>query len=360
MVTLKVWPGSAVLLSFGWLLFPSLLGADDVQDAYKQGLKAIDDQQWDLAAEKMREALAGRSEESGKLLMKGRFRRYLPHYFLGVALFELGDCESALASWAESERQGVVTKRKGFYGNLVGSRKQCQARARLSDHIASLERQLAGLESEVDRASSLKRDPVLQTAWNKGSPSLAERQARAQDELRQAQAQLEQARSQADLDLLPEVENLLADARREWQAFEQQAEAQRAKTRSSRIAETQQAPKGNDEQRPDQPVQEAASPPAELDSAIRVFLDGDYPRVIEILEDYSAEDTRAAAHAHLLRSAALFALHRIRGDAELLILARGEARAAHAAEPELSLPERFFSPHYRELFQAAIRSDQEE
>lgn len=360
MVTLKVWPGSAVLLFSGWLLCPSLLGADDAKDAYKEGLKAIDDQQWDLAAEKMRQALAGRSEESGKLLMKGRFRRYLPHYFLGVALFELGDCESALASWAESELQGVVTKRKDLYRNLVRSREQCQAGVRLSDQIASLERQLAGLKTEVDKASSLKRDPMLQTAWNKGSPSLAERQARAQKKLRRAHARLEQARSQSDRDLLPEVENLLADARREWQAFEQQAEAQHGRTRSSRAAETRQTPKGNDEQRPDQPIREAASPPVELDSAVRGFLDGDYPRVIEILESYSAEDTRAAAHAHLLRSAALFALHRIRGNAELLILARGEARAAHAAEPALSLPARFFSPQYRELFQAAITSDKED
>ena len=353
MVALKACRDSAVLLFLGWLLFPPHLGADEAQDAFKAGLKALDNQQWDLAAEKMREASAGRSEEGGRLLTKGGFRRYLPHYYLGVALFKLGDCESALASWAESERQGVVAKRKELYEYLVRSREQCQDQARLSDQIAFLERQLAGLESEIDRASSLKRDPELQAAWNEGSPSLAERQARASEKLQQAHARLEQARSQADLDLLPGVENLLADARREWQAFGQQAGAQRAATRSSRAAEEQQTPPGNGEQRLNQPIQEAASPPVELDSAVRVFLDGDYPRVIEILESYSAEDTRAAAHAHLLRSAALFALHRIRGDAELLILARGEARAAHAAEPELTLPKRFFSPRFHEFFLTA-------
>ncbi len=361
MVALRIWRSSTALLLLGWLLVPSLLGAaDDFLGAYKQGLKAIESRQWDLAAEKMREALAGRAEESRRLIKKGYRRRYLPHYFLGVAHFELDDCESALESWTESERQGVVTRHKNYYENLAHSREQCQARSRVTDQIAPLQRQLTKLSSKVSRASSLKRDPELQATWDTGSPSLAERQARAQEKLRQARTRLEQAQSQADLDLLPGVEDLLADAGREWRTFEQQAEAQRAKVRPTHIARKHENQEGNTLQQLDPSILGIDPPPAELDAAGRAFLHGDYPQVIEILEGFSAEDKRAMAHVHLLRSAALFALHRIRGDGVMLTLARGEARAARAADPELVLPERFFSARFRELFHPIEESDQED
>lgn len=130
MVALKLWRRGAILLLLGLLLDPSLLGAEGgFLEAYKQGLKALDNRQWELAAEKMREAVAGRSEESLRLPKKGYLRKYLPHYYLGVALFELGDCAGALESWAESERQDVVTRRQGVYDDLRRDREQCQTQA---------------------------------------------------------------------------------------------------------------------------------------------------------------------------------------------------------------------------------------
>ena len=361
MVALRALRGSAGLLLLGWLLLPSHLEAeDDFLDAYKQGRKAIEKREWGLAAEKMRQALAGRSEERPRLVKKRYLRKYLPHYFLGVALFELGDCKGALASWAESERQGVVTGGKDFYENLVQSREKCQSQARLADQIAPLERQLANLESEISRISSLQRVPELQAVWNTGSPSLVERQARAEEKLRQARALLDRARSRGDLSLLPELKNLLADAQRETRTFEQQAESQRASRRPSRIAAEPKSQPEDDQQQFDPSNQEGPPPPAELDAAVAAFLDGDYPQVIEILGDFSVVEQRAMAHAHLLRAAALFALHSIRGDAELLVLARGEASAALEADPELPLPERFFTPRFRELVQAFNGFDLEE
>lgn len=340
MVTLNSWRPLAVLLLFGcffvpWLLAPTVLRADDdFLDAYKEGLKALEDQRWDLAADKMRQALAGRSEESGKLIKKGYFRKYLPHYYLGVAHYELGDCESALTSWAESEGQGVVTKRDAAYEDLLDYRDQCQARAEFAEYIAPLERQLTEFESKVARRSDSTEGPVPQTI---------------RDKLQATRTRLDRARSQADADLLPKVVDLLAEVRREWSTFEQRAASQPAPKRPPRPSEAPEQPRSQPGQAPNSPTRET-EPPAELDSAVRAYLDGDYPKVIESLGEFSSEESTTMAQVHLLRSAALLALHRIRGDAELLVLARAEASAAQAADPEMTLPTRFFSTAFRELF----------
>ena len=263
------------------LLAPSLLGdSGDFWESYRSGVEAIEAQRWAVAEERMREALAGRSEEDGKLFRRGIPRRYFPHYYLGVALFESGDCAGALESWSESERQGMITRRRNLYGNLLESREECQEQAPVATTRAPIEESV-----ETERPS---RPPPPATGGQ------------------------------------------------------------------SRRVDTEPPSRPAAE-----PTRAVSPPPPELDSAARAFLAGDYPRVIEILGDFEIEEKGAMAHVHLLRSAALFALHRIRNDAELLILARGEAREALSKKPDLGLPERYFSPQFRELLETLDVSDGE-
>ena len=67
------------------------------------------------------QAIAERPDEKARLSLSPFSKRYLPHFFLGEALLEMDDCEGALAAWAESERQGVVT-RLPEYQSLIDGR----------------------------------------------------------------------------------------------------------------------------------------------------------------------------------------------------------------------------------------------
>ena len=94
-------------------------------NAYKAGLDAIEAKDWERADRSMSEALAQRGEEKAKLPVKLFLRPYLPHFYLGYARFERGDCAGALAAWAESERQGVATRLPDFELARRG-RKTCE------------------------------------------------------------------------------------------------------------------------------------------------------------------------------------------------------------------------------------------
>ena len=67
--------------------------------AYREGLTAAEAKQWDLAAERFRQAIARDANERPG---------YFPHYWLGVAYDELHETSKALAEWRESQRQGAI------------------------------------------------------------------------------------------------------------------------------------------------------------------------------------------------------------------------------------------------------------
>jgi hypothetical protein len=87
-------------------------------DDFRKGMSARADKKWSDAAAAMRSAIAMDPKEStrkvrrriGGLPVPGSGDEYLPHFFLGEALSNQGDCTGALNAWDESERQGVARK----------------------------------------------------------------------------------------------------------------------------------------------------------------------------------------------------------------------------------------------------------
>jgi hypothetical protein len=53
---------------------------------------------------------------------------YAPHYYLGVALKELGDCGNAMAEFEVAERQGAIRSMKREYADLEQNKNSCAAR----------------------------------------------------------------------------------------------------------------------------------------------------------------------------------------------------------------------------------------
>jgi hypothetical protein len=120
------WSRPALLTCAVWILTLVFAPAAHAQDdAFKAGLSARGDRKWQDVVVQMRRAIQEDAAEStrmvrsgiGGLLRQGG-TQYLPHYFLGEALFNLQDCAGAVEAWSRSEQQGAVRSRAEFLAVL--------------------------------------------------------------------------------------------------------------------------------------------------------------------------------------------------------------------------------------------------
>ena len=392
MVAMKGFAPTAVLCA---LLTP--LAWADARDSYRRGLEAIERGDWTQAAEQMRGAIAEKAQESS-----GTFRRYLPHYYLGLALFELGDCAAAADAWEESVRQGVVSREREM-SSIRQKRQICAERALESARRARSAREeemSARLREQIERAAkvaakvnALRSRPELAGFWEEGQPS-------RQDELGEANRLIDNARQVAadrsgaqDADLWKRAESWAVAARQRMESLRQEATAIVPESEDA----VDEARAILDSIRPLEPLEgdlaaaasavrdllavadrsgespepagssatiegledvladlreAAAFPPDRLLEAARAFIAGDYSRVLDDLVEAAPDDERERAHTHLLLAASRFALYVIgeRSDDSLRELARSDALAVGASEPGLQPSPEVFSPSFVEFF----------
>ncbi|HYI12205.1 MAG TPA: serine/threonine-protein kinase [Thermoanaerobaculia bacterium] len=93
------------------LALPSVAAADVWDEAYTRGGNAIKAKNYAVAVDELERAIADEPDEflSDEQPRNG-YTAYLPHFWLGVAKFNLGDVDGALREWKISEEQGVVLK----------------------------------------------------------------------------------------------------------------------------------------------------------------------------------------------------------------------------------------------------------
>ena len=80
----------------------------DYKDSFRRAMKARDRRQWDQVVPSIREAIREKPTATGEPISPyGNFyKRYLPYFYLGEALFRIGDLEQARQAFEESKRQG--------------------------------------------------------------------------------------------------------------------------------------------------------------------------------------------------------------------------------------------------------------
>lgn len=187
------------------LATPAIAAAQD--DAFRRGLDARGDRNWTVAANQMRAAIANDSKESSQRKVGGGFlglgsgTEYLPYYFLGEALLNMGDCVGAMDAWSNSEQQGAVKARKDFLTNMAAGYKKCAASgvlppAEYNALLASTRQALIEATALAERVSKRGQDNI--DAWR---PEINEQYTRATGELQAAQVRLQagtRGRSAAD------------------------------------------------------------------------------------------------------------------------------------------------------------------
>jgi hypothetical protein len=102
------------------------------RDTYKRAIDAKNRRRWAEARTLFEEALSQNSVESNERILIsgfGNYEPYVPRYYLGLALSNLGDCQGALQNWQQSETDGAVQK-TNLYSNLRSERAKCSAPAK--------------------------------------------------------------------------------------------------------------------------------------------------------------------------------------------------------------------------------------
>jgi tetratricopeptide (TPR) repeat protein len=397
--------GSAVTVTIlGFvLLLPPGAAAQSTRKSYQEAVEALEQKRLDEAVG-MFEALISSDPEARKRMGVLSGEPYLPYYYLGQALFERGDCEGALEAWQQSLDQGVVQE---LPENLELHRGKAVCTNRLE--VAS-----AALEAEESLASAENR--LQEVREGLGNPELAEflegldvegrleDQSRILEEGGEALATGTQNRSIQDV---RRATQLGQDVTRSLDALNREAETRLTERRTEigerirRLVDSANAtlsataylrPYPPDLGRQREMLESvvgtasariedlalgdlvrlagqlqslrgrledaAAPPPKALRDAAEAYVNGDLASVLDLLAGTDFRG-RSAAHAHLLRAAALYSLAQsVAESEELREQARAEVRDCARADERLTPTERVFSPRFVEFFSETLRVEE--
>lgn len=277
----------------------------DPAESYRQGLAAIEAGSWAAVARWMGEAIAEQPGESRRIALDGnRFANYLPHYYLGVARYQLGDCAGALRAWEASTSQGVV---QGLdeYGMLQQLRGDCEER--LSEILVE--------DVEVVQPTPPAPPPA--------APPPSERPSPAPPPPSPPPPSARPAPVPPPPPPPPSVP-----------------------------APDPTPPAGLDPPR-DEPA--PSGPPEVLRSAARAYFAGDYPAVLEALSGREFEEDRVAAQALLFRAAARYALYLLGGEEDEALAAgtREDLALCRRLAPGVAPDPSYFSPRFVAFFAGA-------
>ncbi len=395
-------------------LLVAVAAAADPKEAHKLGVEAVESGRWADAERFFRAALAERPEEKVNRLLK---TAYLPHYYLGVALSEMGNCKAAIDSWAVSDRQGQIQKSK-YSEDLSQRRQRCQNHLR---QVAAARTEVEQLLAQVDETSSslasLSRTAELAPGWT--ADGFASRLQLADKKLVDARRRLEETTASVTGNVLERLDGaktlamqaqtelaaIRGDARRrlgelnaaaaaaleELETAEQSARralrqvsdlAPYPKRLGSRVAAVDRVLKEIRDAKSEASAKQleelngtltsavsslrraARRPPAKLAQAAEAFLGGSFQQALELLEDEDlAGNPRSKPHVCLLRAASGHALWVLSGerDESLLELATAAVTACAdsepQAEPDTPSPSlKYFSPRFVEFRAATLEA----
>jgi len=340
----------------------------DYQSAYRRGLEAVQRRAWADAAREMRAAISEKPAEGEQIKLYGmRFETYLPHYYLGLALFGAGDCAQALEAWLDSETQGAV-KGRSEYKDLRRNRVTCETRlaearptpppapAAPRVNPAQVAQAVETAQSEISRAEEagrglgpLQNAAELASQWSEDS-ALGGSQRQANDALAAARERLAAGQRISDLAVLREAQDSAARARQLYESARATAAArlEQAQARASVPAPMPTAAAASSASKP------ALAP--ELLAGASAYFSGRYRDAVDALSRVRGDDSRTRAQVLLLRSAARHALYMLseQKDATLRQAALDDARACRRLDPRTLPSPRAFSPAFLSFFSGPL------
>ena len=146
-----------VLLAAVTLSFP-LFGAERWWESYNKGVAAVRAKNYEVGADALQRAVAEMPVENGAARARNEIITYVPHFWLGIARFNLTDVDGALREWKTSEEQGVVQSTPYFAQLREWEARAQSEKQRRSESAAGDSKKEAN--TAVGRAVSAQMDAV--------------------------------------------------------------------------------------------------------------------------------------------------------------------------------------------------------
>jgi len=382
------------------------VGAAEFVEHYKAGLAAVESEDWDRVGTMMGRAIEIQPKSKARIKKALFFKQYLPHYYLGVSRYKLGDCAGALTAWQESEAQGVI-KKFPEYGQLEVGRDQCiQHRTEVDSALIEAADLIAA--AELASTGAWQSLESLQAKGVEGWESLSQRLQLAESSLYEAEVlfrqedrdlgELQRSASRAaaardgfdsiSLDtskwlqslaseqvemravlnqlVVASVRNLKATEYLEPYPAEIESHRKRVESLVAQVGGLDTSASNEEVGRLADQLgraisvleRSAAGPPIELTAAAEAFLSGQYARVLEVLEvlvETERTPTKVSAQAHLLQAASLYALFHSEGGTNPALLdeAKHNVLSCQSVDKTVPIPSpKIFSPRFIEFFEA--------
>lgn len=221
-------------------------------DAYSRGVKAVNAKNYSAAAEALQKAISETPQEGINVRAGNSLITYVPHFWLGIAKFNLGDVDGALREWNISEQQGVISRTE-YYAGM----KDWIARAQ-TEKVRKAEAAAKGPKKQADDA--IRRAMTTQAEALKDGGDRSENYRAAQRKLQEALGQFNKAGTNIDA-----YKNAEETAGQAWTLFSKAAEEGRAQ-KAARANAPRPAPQ---QQRP-VVTQSAAIPQKQIEVAVPV------------------------------------------------------------------------------------------
>jgi tetratricopeptide (TPR) repeat protein len=146
---------------------PAFAAPEKWWEAYARGIAAVNARNYKVAAEALQKSIAEMPNEGTNVRTRRELITYVPHFWLGIARFNLGDPDGALREWRISEEQGVVARTE-YYARMKDwiARAQTEKQRKAQDSASvpkkaadvaiskALEMQLGALSAGGDRTES--------------------------------------------------------------------------------------------------------------------------------------------------------------------------------------------------------------
>jgi hypothetical protein len=341
----------------GLLLLPTALYAD-YKESYRKAFvlldrKNLDAKSWGEVEALLRQAIAEQPREGDEIKIYGmRFETYLPHYYLGLARFQQGDCGTALREWGLSLEQGAI---KGNEKRaLQQNQKTCETRTAASSPapspppapsptppaaLAAAQSDLARVEGLSREVAAIEGDPDVQKAGGLGEPA-----RKARDLLAAARAQVEAASKGTEAKPAEDARAAVGAAAAAFEDLKKVA-LQKRDEAHRRLAVTLSSPS---------PSPKGAQAPAELLEGAQAYFDGRYKDAVGLLERPAVkEPAPVAAQGCLLRAAARYALFLVGAEKEEPLKAAAGSDVRVCKRLGVSGPDpRVFSPRFVDFYRA--------
>ena len=110
------------------LMAPAMVAAD-AAGSYSRGLEAARVEDWPAVQRHMEAAIREVPEPAQRARLPGlRGEPYVPHYYLGLAAFNQGDCRGARLQWNRSDVMAVVDRLPTLKGSVDSALTECTRR----------------------------------------------------------------------------------------------------------------------------------------------------------------------------------------------------------------------------------------